>query len=681
MPLFNLNKDCLAVRFTELTGLMVAHRTNAVSQLQKMGYVVPTEAFFQREELRYTSIFDHSNKAQALAAAREVLQNSSDAGTDRLDVFSVVLEEQLWQFELDTGAIDVHPCEKNLEELNAGHEFIGFSDTGVWCPEDQYQTFEVCTNYFLKMNGSSKDGVSGDGGFGVGRFVILFCAPLWFFTARHMLVMGHYNCFKIMCRRCLSLLDGPQCDKCGLHERDTPRGTTILANYSDLNGFLSSQDYLIRARDEYYRFCRTTFPIFVAGQQVQPVTVCKTIAREEWFVCCQFDLDHANACYMVRTSAGVLMFSKRIWNSNSAPGYFVVELDAKVNFKMFDQARQGLIKQPGEALRKFLSARDGDHGSNDMDKDHKVCVTGLSMLKSLSLRSQAENKSSAAPRLVLAGENKLRAVPAVAEVPVQVGPVECKYFFRGGKTMDNIDAIWKPGRHVQQVYLLLGWTLALDEAHDALKLKKPDFEVGFVFDADTLAMKEGNTYYINPELMMEEIGNFSKINRFKTMGYLIARAVHEVSHVLYHNHDAGFASVMTDGMSQTLMMELSGSKSALSTKDMKIRSIARRVYGKYQSGRSKARRKTKSSKPKRRKTNPGIKPGKVEVDDSESETESDSDELQAGEPTGAPTARQIVNLVSSESESIGDSEPSEDPDVVRLAMSHKKKHGVKRLRE
>jgi hypothetical protein len=88
------------------------------------------------------------------------------------------------------------------------------------------------------MNGSSKDqaGQAGqtDGGFGVGRFVILFCAPLWCMTARHLLVLGHYNCFKVMCRRCWEPLAGAQCASCHLHEKDVPQGTTVYSNYQNL---------------------------------------------------------------------------------------------------------------------------------------------------------------------------------------------------------------------------------------------------------------------------------------------------------------------------------------------------------------------------------------------------------------------------------------------------------------
>lgn len=134
-----------------------------------------------------------------------------------------------------------------LDKLEAKPHLVCFEDQGLWCPLGQYFTYKVCTQYFLQMNGSSKDTTGqADGGFGVGRFVILFCAPFWCMTVRHLLVLGHYNCFKVLCRRCWQPVSGAQCFLCHLHESDVPRGTTIYVNYKDLMFKEQVDAYLIR---------------------------------------------------------------------------------------------------------------------------------------------------------------------------------------------------------------------------------------------------------------------------------------------------------------------------------------------------------------------------------------------------------------------------------------------------
>lgn len=63
---------------------MLKHKEYMNAQVLQMGLILPTSAFFAKEETRYTNIFAHTYSAQKLAAIREVLQNSSDAGTSEL---------------------------------------------------------------------------------------------------------------------------------------------------------------------------------------------------------------------------------------------------------------------------------------------------------------------------------------------------------------------------------------------------------------------------------------------------------------------------------------------------------------------------------------------------------------------------------------------------------------------
>jgi hypothetical protein len=490
-----------------------------------------------------------------------------------------------------------------------------------------------------------------------------------------MLVIGHFNCFKIVCRRCFADLKGAQCVVCQLHERDVPRGTTIIANYKNVaDGYTSTLRYVNKVQNEYLRFCNTIFPIFVNNVQVQPLTTNKTIAHATHFVCKQFDTedDIGRAFYMIRTHAGVLMFSKRVWGTNSAPGYYSVELNDQVNFTMFDQARQDLVGKPGDQLRKFLSDRDGNHNNADVDKDRRIRIQGSSIHESLDILPQVPILAQESVVASSSSSSVIRPeIKSVDPDSVQSGPVECLYFFRGNKTMDNINAMWRPGQTIEQIYLLLSWTMALDEVFDAFNFVKPLFDVGFVFDSDTVAMKEGDVYYINPELLLQEVTNLGKVNRFKVLGYLLARAVHEVTHVEYHNHDAGFASCMTNGMAKVMTIELKGDKTSIAKKDLKLRRAAQQLFKSYKNE-LKAAAKHQHKKPKVKKVIPRqlkrgsmVKPRDVINLVDASDTESDDEEEEEED----------------DEDSSSDFDLGKDPEMVLLAMSKHKKKGVKRSRK
>lgn len=647
--------------------------------LSSLNIVVPSNRFFLKEELRYTSIFKHFYGCKALAAVREITQNSNDAGTSRLDVKALSINT------LDSVTND------NLAYLQASASFVVFSDTGVWCPEDQYRTYDICTQFFLRMNGSSKDKRSdADGGFGVGRFVIIFCAPLWVFTARHLLVVGHFNCYKVLCRRCLSAISGPHCFHCHLHERDTPRGTTFMVNYKELaDGTIGLSYYLDRAVRQYFRFCNTSFPIFVAGKQVTPMSPTSTIYRDHqgYFVCSklgyptsadnkQEEEEAKHAYYMVTTSAGVLMFSERVYGENSAPGFYRVAMDQNTSFTDFDQSRATLIGPRGTSFRNFLSIREGDHGNNDVDKDHRFWVQGASTQNLFG----GSSSSSAAQSIIAFPSPSVSISPSSApsseaeikdEHKVQ-GPVECFYFFRNGATMDNIDSKWRPGNSFDQVYMLVSWTVALQSALTAAGCKDRPFSCGFVFDDKTLAMKQGPTFYINPVEIDKSVGGLSKFTRHKTMGFLIARAAHEVSHLFHTNHNAGFASAMTDIMAQMTTTELSSGSLALGNKDSKIRQVSRKLLWDF---RTSLEEKGRASK--LRKINHTGKSAVLSPGDSTDSA-----------PSAPKSTREIIDLVNNSDdedceenyeENYEDGDPSSDYDP-REERSGRRGRGTKRRR-
>ena len=245
----SLMTDC----FSTLLGKIQEHHQQVTRKIQKMGAVVPSPTFWEKEELRYVHIMPHSS-SKIVAPIREILQNSSDAGTRSLDIATMAVQLSEKDDEI-------------LKALGADSTFMICADTGKWCEENEYDTFHKCRKYFLYMNGSSKDGQSqNDGGFGVGRFVILFCSPVWFFTTRHMLVMGHYGSFQILCRQCRLKLKGVQCSHCQLHERDTPTGTTFLIHNKIFQQEYALQHYPILIRENYLRYCNVNFPIRLSKQ-------------------------------------------------------------------------------------------------------------------------------------------------------------------------------------------------------------------------------------------------------------------------------------------------------------------------------------------------------------------------------------------------------------------------------
>jgi hypothetical protein len=160
---------------------------------------------------------------------------------------------------------------------------------------------QASLNASKDMRAPSSGSIS-DGGFGVGRFVILFCAPLWLFTTRHLLVLGHYNIYKIICRRCFApVFQGSGCTTCGLLEADTPVGTTFLVNYHHLN----LDHFFDQLAIDYLRYTDVDFPIHVKHKELQPLQTYKMIEKNEWFTVNKSQGQASTALYFIRTASGM----------------------------------------------------------------------------------------------------------------------------------------------------------------------------------------------------------------------------------------------------------------------------------------------------------------------------------------------------------------------------------------
>ena len=328
-------------RMPLLCQMLEEHKVHTSEQLVSLGFVMPTAEFFKRDEYRYFGILPHSANPSRLAAVRELLQNCSDASTE--------------EFCLDLFILDL-PLNM-IEPLNASNIFLHARDTGLWCPPGVFETFAKCSKFFLCMNGSSKDQPGCDGGFGVGRMVILFGAPLWLLAVRHMLVIGHYNSFKIVCRKCFRSLAGDKCAACGLHESEVSKGTSFLISYESFKSpsklqrdaqSLFAEYYLKSINEEYFLFCKMKFPIKCGKDVTEPLKISKKIYQGEWFSVSKLEVNDATtAVYVVRTASGVVMFSRMLHSPGTEKGMFAVDLLPRVNYRHFDQARQTLLDDPG----------------------------------------------------------------------------------------------------------------------------------------------------------------------------------------------------------------------------------------------------------------------------------------------------------------------------------------------
>lgn len=525
--------------FTNVASGAKAHKTAVLEQIASMGIVVSTEKFFANEsEHRYTNVWSHKHSGSRLASAREALQNSVDAGADNFAVQAIQIQSD------EFGDVS--------ESLGATPFFVRWQDNGSW-GDGTKSTYEMCSKYFLKMDGSSK-GEKGskktDGGFGVGRFVILFCAPLWMMTCANILVVGTYNCYRILCRKCFAPVKGSSCDTCAHKEGDyepSQRGTDIVVNYT----FLTSADEtskFVDAATGFYRFSRES-TILISYKRLSdddflrvphhPQGICVEDKYKTFKVykIPRYNVDKYKGfqVFVIRTSSGLPMFSKYFYNCdpNLKDGeFYFVELDESITFDCFDQARQSLTGEVGSNLSECMSEIRSAVSLHDTTQENRYTVSSDTCpLKYIGL--QLENLVSSESNPGLMSESVTPAIP---------GNFSCSYYFRDGKTMETIADLYKPSTMSKEVtHIALAWTFFVHRARSLNGVNSP-FGVGFVFSTTTLAMYSNNIFYINPENIVEEVGEDPE----NFIGGLLARAIHEVCHMYVTNHDGDFASLQTE---------------------------------------------------------------------------------------------------------------------------------------
>jgi hypothetical protein len=525
--------------FTSVASGAKGHKTEVLEQIASMGIVVSTEKFFANEsEHRYTNVWSHKNSGSRLACAREALQNSVDAGADNFTVQAIQIQSD------EFGDVS--------DSLGATPFFVRWQDNGSW-GDGTKSTYEMCSKYFLKMDGSSK-GEKGskktDGGFGVGRFVILFCAPLWMMTCANILVVGTYNCYRILCRKCFNPVKGSSCGICAHKEDDyelSQRGTDIVVNYK----FLTSADEtskFVDAAAGFYRFTRES-TIKISYKRLSDDDFL-SVAHHYEGICVEdkyktfkvYNIPRNNMdkykgfqVFVIRTSSGLPMFSKYFYNCdpNLKDGeFYFVELDESITFDCFDQARQSLTGEVGSNLVECMSEIRSAVSLHDKAQENRYTVSSDTCpLKYIGLQLEDSDSSGSDP--ILMSESVKTVVP---------GNFSCSYYFRDGKTMDTIGDLYKPSTMSKEVtHIALAWTFFVHRAR-ALNGVNTPFGVGFVFSATTLAMYSNNIFYINPENLLEEVGDDPE----NFIGGLLARAIHEVCHMYVSNHDGDFASLQTE---------------------------------------------------------------------------------------------------------------------------------------
>ncbi len=499
--------------FLKFEASIQAHHDKSIELMKELGAVLPGNTFWEREELRY--VHTMPSYSNLVIPVRELLQNSSDAKTTEFHVRAHDIQQ---------------------------HRFVSFADTGRWCPADEDRTYDVCKEYFLFMNGSSKAETKNDGGFGVGRFIILFCAPLWFFTTRHMLVMGQYGTFQILCRRCYHPLKGSRCEECFLAEQNTPVGTVFYIGYKSL-GQMEFSQYLDRITRHYLKFCNMAFPIYVENKQIIPLPTTKLVFQGPWFTVHLIESASYTSNFIVRSALGTPMFTRTIYQSES--GTFAVDLSPLVNYTHFDQARRSLVGEPGRAFDLFIESRQGTFGvSANLLLDVHHSSQGVDPVAFCAEEVELKPNKSDQAEIIIAA---LETLPANTRKTTGNGILTCEYFFRNGQTFEQMDPRWRPDASTDDhILLILLWVRCL-----FLCLGNANFAVGFVFDNDCLALKMGDTYYVNPDLAMQKVEQPSEMPL-----YLWSLAVHETTHRYSERHDELFASLLTQAIFTTSVRNL-----------------------------------------------------------------------------------------------------------------------------
>ena len=324
-------------------------------------------------------------------------------------------------------------------------------------------------------------------------------------------------------------------------------------------------------RENYLRYCNVNFPITVCGQVIKSPLVEKLVLENAWFKVKKLVLapDDYLPLYIVRTSNGVPMFGRRLYNNRSESGVYVVDLDSQVNYKFFDQARQNLIGPVGEAFENFISNRDGESCSADITKDAIIHFLGqdvVSLLKSNSIITIDKDDDDA---IMQEQESDEKIVATELQ-----GTLSCFYMFRNGASMANIAQMWQDCYSMEHIYLMLVWTNCIFHIMASAGMSEA-FQTGFIFDYKTRALKHGTCYYVNPALMLMEIGPCTAANRIAIVSYLVAQAIHEVTHIWTLKHDEHFAMSMTHVVHQSILQEMS--QSQLFCVDRQVRALTKRL--------------------------------------------------------------------------------------------------------
>jgi len=521
-------------------------------------------------------MLSHCNKPEELASVREFLQNSTDAGTSKFQITAVKSLPLV-----DSVADDLKLSDNN-------HPFyIKVEDNGQWHkPDDGKSTWDIVTRFFLRMNGSTKDdSKDNDGGFGVGRFAAVFCAPMWFFTAANVVVSGSYSFFSVNCRRCLQQLEGSVCTKCNLQEKDCPQGTTFLVRYDHFTSEVVLDRFLERVEQHLLVYTRLNYPVTLINRQgeskqLQTVSSKKVIYRKkDAFVVHKLDKEQDTSwpTYVVITHRGVPMFSQNVYGSDSEKGIYLVQLHKGATYEDFNQSRSDLTGNLKHLFSAFVQERNAESNSHDVDQNKIFQIQGF-LDPVQSTATQAEEVKGpliAAPLGTVQSQNQVDARMDVDEVSKDTiqGNMNCKVFLMDGWTFDKPD-LDKNQKQVplkfrpksfrgKEFYIFLVWTAAIRRARQLLDSTVP-FSIGVIYSDDTMAMRtEDNTYYINIMALSKQTDYTKRSNRFMVISQLLGKAIHEVTHCFVSGHNEAFASMMTEAVSKSYHLELSRNEGSL----------------------------------------------------------------------------------------------------------------------
>lgn len=475
--------------------------------------IVTVPAEFFRAELRV-----YGNWREAFA--REVLQNSADAGATRIDV--------------------------HFSTTPAGQARVVFNDDG------HGMSREVLEEVFFALGRTTKGGPDTIGGFGRARIIICFAQRSYTIRTGNLLVEGSGGQYTIT------------------DVADWFEGCSFTVDLID-----DSPERLRQELQWLVWASNMTMGVYVDGSRVTPgealpdraTRILRDAAEVPWARVYARPNGGGSVRVQVR---GLAMFQRSGGGADDVVVELVTARAREVLTASRDQLHGPYAEQLDEFVSNLSSNRRAALGPQAQSLDVRVGGGGFLSSSSPAPAEAPLPERHAEPAIAAAGPTpprgaRLGAPAAAPAAPTAGTSVASGLGFDVFLLADTLDtrtrrlartwspAAWTPRNGVRRRALLLTWKAAVTYVLDTLVAQRPELErvswtVGWVFDADMRAVHrlagQGHILALNP---VDEGGRCA----FRTTSSadrrrLLALAAHEACHVIAAHHDERFAGLLTD---------------------------------------------------------------------------------------------------------------------------------------